>query len=69
VASLVVIYVLCRSVPVRTTVQVRRKRKAIALLNSETQQMHPINKLDIFFTYTANIFLIILLLNNQYYNG
>jgi hypothetical protein len=30
-------------------------------LNSETQQMHPINKLDIFFTYTANIFWIILL--------
>jgi hypothetical protein len=31
-------------------------------LNSETQQMHPINKLDIFFTYTANIFWIISLL-------
>jgi hypothetical protein len=69
VASLEVIYVLCRSVPVRTTVQVRRKRKEIALLNWETQQMHPINKLDIFFTYTANIFWILLLLNNKYYNG
>ena len=44
------------------TVQVRRKRKATHQLNSETQQMHSINKLDIFFTYTANICLIISLL-------
>jgi hypothetical protein len=46
-------------VPVRTTVQVRRKRKAIALLNSETQlQMHPVNKL---------YFLHILLISLNYF--
>jgi hypothetical protein len=34
--------------------------------NWETQQMHPIDKLDIFFTYTANIFWNILLLNTDW---
>jgi hypothetical protein len=32
-------------------------------LDSETQQMHSINKWDIFFTYIVNIFWIISLLN------
>ena len=56
-ASLVVIYVPCNPVPVLTTeIKYDENVKQSHQLNSETQQMHSINKLDIFFTYTANIF-------------